>query len=175
MNRELIKYGIHNEASNIRAHVAPLACCVFVFPTVCGKKATKNKPIVKGYQPGFDFPTSEGFLVSPNEIEYLRTIKIHPSRFAGFDEHLTTTEKGNKAVELVECMLKAGKFPLWMEGEFITDSNIQTKGTDLIVKGNWRIEVKCDFRASFEKGKPNPKCTGNLYLQDAECNPGKFI
>lgn len=176
MIQELFDYGIHNEASNIRAHVAPLSCCVFVFPRVSALKAIqKHKPkTVKAWQPGFDFPTAEGYLINPSQIPYIRTIKIDPTRFEGFSEELTTTEKGDKAVYIVEQMLKAGKFPLWLEGEFVNDQSIQVTGTDVTVSGRWKIEVKCDYRASHTKGEPNPRCTGNLFLQIAEVNPGKY-
>jgi hypothetical protein len=175
MIMELFDYGIHNEASNIRAHVAPLASCVFVFPTICGVKAMKGKQKKLAYQPGVDYPTAEGALVKPCEIAHLRTIRLHPDRFEGFTEQLSTSEKGDKAVEIVQMMLKFGKFPLWLEGEFVKDVSIQTTGTDVVVKGKWKIEVKCDFRASAEKGSPNKLCTGNLFLQTAERNPFHYV
>jgi hypothetical protein len=175
MIMELFEYGIHNEASNIRAHVAPLACCVFVFPTICGVRAMKGKQKKFAYQPGVDYPTAEGALVKPREIANLRTIKIHPSRLEGFSEDLTTSEKGDKAVEIVQAMLKHGKFPLWFEGEFVKDVDVQTTGTDVIVQGKWKIEVKCDYRASTERGEPNKLCTGNLFLQTAERNPFRYV
>ena len=93
----------------------------------------------------------------------------------GFIETLSTSEKGDRAVDIVSAFLKSGRFPLWLEGEFVTDREIQITGTDIKVKGNWKIEVKCDFRASDERGQPHPNCTGNLYLQVAERNPLRRI
>lgn len=171
MSAELFDYGIHNEASNIRAHVAPLACRVFVFPTICGVRAMKGRRMANAYQPGVEGPTAKGALVPPGEIENIRCIRIDPSRFDGFEEGLSTSEKGDRAVAIVQCMLKAGRFPLWLEGCFVTDVEMQTTGTDVIVQGKWKIEVKCDYRASMERGEPHPLCTGNLFLQVAERNP----
>ena len=171
MTARLFEYGIHNEASNIRAHVAPLSCRVFVFPTACGIRAMKGTQKRNAFQPGIAYPTALGHLVKPSAIEGLKSIPIAEWRFKDFTEDLTTTEKGDRAVRIIEEMLKAGAFPLWVEGEFIKDTQIQISGTDVLVKGQWKIEVKCDFRASEKPKHPNPRCTGNLFLQIAECNP----
>lgn len=172
---ELFEYGIHNEASNIRAHVAPLANCVFVFPTISARRfIEENKKSlrkVSGFQDGVIGKTSDGYLISPSSIEYMRVIKIKPDRFVGFSESLSTPEKGDRAVAIVEALLKAGRFPLWFEGEFAMDLETQLKGSDISASGKWSIEVKCDFRASEQPGKPDARCTGNLFLQTAERNP----
>jgi hypothetical protein len=169
--QELVDYGIHNEASNIRAHVAPLAAIIFVFPT-CGviniMRKFQKKP---AFQTGVIGKTAEGHCVPPSSIPNMRRLKIDPSRLIGFEETLSTTEKGNRAVAIVSAFMKAGRFPFWIEGEGITDKQIQITGTDILVSGKWTVEVKCDFRASEEYGKPHLRCTGNLYLQVAERNP----
>lgn len=170
---ELIDYGIHNEASNIRAHVSVLGQMMFVFPTRCGVAVMRNFRRAPAYQSGVNGRTAEGYLVPPSAISNIRFIRIHPDRLWGFDECLSTTEKGTRAVEIVSASLKAGRFPLWMEGEYVTDESIQVTGTDLVVRGTWKIEVKCDYRASLKKGEPHPLCTGNLYLQVSERNPLK--
>lgn len=170
---ELIEYGIHNEASNIRAHVAVLAKMLYVFPTICGVRAMKAHPIKQAKQPGCEYFTASGHCVPPDAIENIRRLKIADVRLEGFDESLTTTQKGDRAVAIVEAFLKAGRFPLWLEGEFITDAKIQRTGTDLAVNGKWKIEVKCDYKASDARGVPDKRCTGNLYLQVAELNPFK--
>ena len=123
------------------------------------------------FQPGVKHATAIGKLVKPGSIENIQSILISDNRFDGFTEDLSTSEKGDRAVLIVQELLKAGRFPLWVEGEFINDTQIQIKGTDVIVKGQWKIEVKCDFRASLEPESPHPRCTGNLFLQTAECNP----
>jgi len=173
MTAQLFQYGIHNEASNIRAHVAPLARRVFIFPTISGKKAALMPGLRErmAFQPGVKHATAIGKLVKPGSIENIQSILISDNRFDGFTEDLSTSEKGDRAVLIVQELLKAGRFPLWVEGEFIKDTQIQINGTDVIVKGQWKIEVKCDFRASLEPESPHPRCTGNLFLQIAECNP----
>jgi hypothetical protein len=173
MMAQLFQYGIHNEASNLRAHVAPLARRVFIFPTISGKKAALMPGLRErmAFQPGVKHATAMGKLVKPGSIENIQSILISDKRFDGFTEDLSTSEKGDRAVLIVQELLKAGRFPLWVEGEFIKDTQIQINGTDVIVKGQWKIEVKCDFRASLEPESPHPRCTGNLFLQIAECNP----
>ena len=167
---ELVDYGIHNEASNIRAHVGVLAALLFVFPTRPAANTMRRYPVKRAYQPGVTYATAAGHTVPIVEIPHLRTLRIAPERLVGFHDALSTTEKGNRAVQIVEAFLKGGRFPLWFEGEFVQDAEIQQRGTDLIVRGQWRIEVKCDYRAG---PKTVPGCSGNLYLQTAECNPFK--
>jgi len=168
---ELFDYGIHNEASNIRAHVAPLACCVFVFPTICGVRALEGTETRPAFQPSVSYPTAWGHIVPPSKIKDLKHIRINQEHFVDFTEDLSTHLKGEKAVCIIQKMLRGGVFPLWIDGEFLQDIEMQVTGTDIAVRGKWKIEVKCDYRASMERGKPHPKCTGNLYLQTAECNP----
>ena len=174
MGSELFDYGIHNEASHIRAHVAPLAKTLFVFPTICGRMAIKGKSTVSAFQPGIEQETARGVLVPPSSIPHIRALKISDEHLVGFNEELSTTEKGNRAVEIVHIALKRGRFPLWFDGEFINDVDMQTTETDIRIRGQWKIEVKCDYRASKEKGTPHPRCTGNLFLQVAERNPLKM-
>ena len=161
--------------SNIRAHVAVLAKLLYVFPTICGVRAMRGKPTTPAYQPGVEGPTAMGHKVHPGEINNLQRRPIKPERLLGFDETLSTSEKGNRAVEIVTAFLKGGHFPLWLEGEFVTEPELQTTGTDLLVRGTWKIEVKCDYRASDCYGIPHPRCTGNLFLQISERNPLKRI
>lgn len=168
---ELFDYGIHNESSNIRAHVAPLAAILFVFPTRSALEVMRRFPKKPAFQPGVNGRTAEGFCVQPCAIPHLRRLCIAPERLIGFAEELTTVEKGARAVAIVAAFLKAGRFPLWLEGQFALEKDLQITGTDIVVRGCWKIEVKCDFRASDEFGKPHPRCTGNLYLQIAERNP----
>lgn len=175
MTRQLFDYGIHNEASNIRAHVGVLAKTLFVFPTIEAVRVMHKFRTVKAFQPGCDFPTAEGKLAPPNEIPNLRAIPFHSRRCEGFEENLSTSEKGDRAVQIVSDCLKCGRFPLWLEGEFVHEKEIQITGTDLVVVGRWKIEVKCDFKASVKKGEPHERCTGHLFLQTAECNPKKLI
>lgn len=172
---QLFDYGIHNEASHIRAHVAPLACCVFIFPTISAKRYIERNhgklKSVAGFQDGVKGKTSEGFLVKPRDIDHVRIIRLQKCRVDRFHENMTTTEKGDAAVEVVMSMLKEGRFPIWFDGQFMNDLETQITGTDILIAGRWHIEVKCDYRASEVWGQPHPKCTGNLFLQTAERNP----
>lgn len=168
---ELFDYGIHNESSDIRAHVAVYAKTLFVFPTVCAVRVMEKYPLKPAFQNGVNGPTAEGHCVVPSEIDGIRRLRISDERLVGFDEGLSTTDKGNRAVDIVSAFLKAGRFPLWLEGEFVKEVDIQRTGTDLKVQGRWRIEVKCDFRASDMYGIPHPRCTGRLFLQIRERNP----
>ena len=172
---QLFDYGIHNEASNIRAHVGVLAKTLFVFPTVCAVRVMPGFAKKGARQPGVNGITAEGYCVPPAAIPNLRRLAIAEERLVGFDDDLSTSEKGNRAVAIVTAFLKAGRFPLWLEGDFVTDPEIQITGTDIRVRGNWKIEVKCDYRASDTYGKPHWNCTGNLYLQIAERNPLRRI
>lgn len=171
--RELFDYGIHNEASNIRAHVAPASTTLFVFPTICAVQIMKNYPKVPAFQQGVEGATAVGYLVPPKAIPYIRCLQIGTNRLDGFVPNLSTTEKGDRAVKVVNDFLMGGRFPLWLEGAFVTDKEIQITGTDIVVQGKWKIEVKCDYWASTEKGEPIAGCTGNLYLQILERNPLK--
>lgn len=170
-SRELFDYGIHNEASNIRAHVGVLSRTLFVFPTVSAVGVMRSFKSVSGFQPGIESPTSRGYVVPPSKIPNLRMLQIAEERLSGFCEHLSTSEKGNRAVAIVMAFLKSGRFPLWVEGELVNELAVQITGTDIVVKGNWKIEVKCDYRASAERGRPHERCSGFLFLQSAERNP----
>ena len=169
--KSLFDFGIHNEASNIRAHVAVLARTLYVFPTLCAVRVMKQYRTLEAFQPGVTGATAVGHCVPPDAIENIRKLRIAEARLSDFREDLPTGAKGDKAVAIVEAYLKAGRFPLWIESEFIDSPAIQRTGTDLIVNSKWRIEVKCDFRASDARGQPHERCTGSLYLQIAERNP----
>lgn len=168
---ELFDYGIHNESSNIRAHVGVYAKTLFVFPTVCAVRVMGKYPVKPAFQTGVNGETAKGHCVPPSAIANLRRLRISEERLIGYEESLSTSKKGERAVAIVSAFLKAGRFPLWLEGEFIQEKDIQITGTDMRVRGLWNIEVKCDFRASDEYGKPHPRCTGCLYLQILERNP----
>jgi hypothetical protein len=166
----LIDYGIHNEASNIRAHVCVLARTVYIFPTHSAVAIMGKYPVAFARQPGVLYPTAKGHKVPVTAIPNVRKIILSDSRLQEFTESLPTTEKGRRAQDVIIAILKAGKFPLWFEPEIVEDADIQRQGEDLIVKGKWKIEVKCDFRGGI-----GPGCTGNLYLQIAELNPLKHF
>jgi hypothetical protein len=173
----LVNYGIQNEGSDIRAHVAVLARVVYVYKTRVGHNAInpdKHK-LVPGRQldkNGHDMiVTAAGYLVPPDDIPGLRTIFVPDQiwELANFDKTQGTSEKGNKAVRIVKWLLNNGRFPIWVHPEIIEDADLQISGTDILVRAKTKIQVKCDYRA----GTGAPGCTGNLFLQIAESNPFK--
>lgn len=168
----LIAYGIQNEQSDIRAHVGVLSGKVYVYRTEDGLKAieTFDRKPRPASQPGVNFVTAYGFAVPWRDIPRIvaipckSLIDMHNIR-----ESDSTSDKGDKAAQVVETLIRYGWFPLPVEPQSVTSASIQRQGVDLIVQGKWRIQVKCDFRA----GDGHEKCTGNLYLQIAERNPFK--
>lgn len=167
-NTKLVPYGIAEEQSDIRAHVSVVGRVVYVYPTVdcIATIDSKTYPKAPAYQK--DIQTAEGYLVPPDDITHLKRIQIPDiiMGVANFSEYDNTSLKGNKAVFVVKYLLRAGLFPLWTEPTLIDDVDMQVSGMDIIVKLNTRIQVKCDWKAGTEAG-----CTGNLYIQTAECNP----
>ena len=163
---ELFDYGIHNEATDIRAHVAVLAQKLYVFPTISAVRIMKNYPKRSAKQSGVTGWTAEGHTVPVRDIPNLRELSISPDRLEGFTESLSTSEKGKRATDIVTAFLRAGRFPLWFDGELIGDTEMQIKGVDIYVRGKWKIQTKCDYRAGFGAG-----CSGNVFLQTAERNP----
>lgn len=168
---DLFGYGVQNEESDIRAHVCVLAERVYVFPTWAGVKAIKSGlwPEVPAYQTGVDFATAKGFLIRPEGIERC-TFVLVPAliREINFSPTDSTSIKGEKAAGVVETMLRRGWFPLPADPDTITDLTLQRSGVDIMVVGNWRIQVKCDYRGGCGK---DIGCTGNLFLQTQELNP----
>lgn len=169
----LYESGIQNESANIRAHVGVLAGKLFIFKRQNAVDIMKDYVCLPGYQPGVSEATALGYIVPPNDIEGMAILDIPAHYLEGFHDNLSTSEKGNRAVAIVMDCIAAGKFPFSFNGEFVIDKDIQISGTDIIVKANIRIEVKCDYKASVRKGAPDKRCTGNLYIQIAESNPLK--
>jgi len=170
---ELFDYGIYTECSDVRAHVGVLAKMVFVFPTRNAISAVEehNPKLVFGFQSGVSAPTASGWLIALELIRDLRTIPVKSnwSGWYGWTDNLSTTQKGQRAVELVLQMLRLGRLPIWLDNvEDDPRQNIQIKGTDIVVYAHKRIQVKCDFRAG---PKSIPGCTGNIFIQKSERNP----
>lgn len=177
-NTKLVEYGIQNEQSDLRAHVGVLAGKVYVYSTVKGL-ATLRDGLAKGlYQPraaytevghrgGAKLQTATGYAVPVGHIRHVAVEAADIIKAQGFIETDSTTAKGAKAQNVVEYLLRRGLFPLPVAAEIVQSIDMQRQGLDLVVRGTWRIQVKCDWRA----GTGAPGCTGNLYLQTAECNP----
>lgn len=168
LNARLFDYGIQDEESDLRAHVSVVAGIVYVFPTkpvlalCCSGKYTP-KP---AWQPGVATPTASGYVIPWRDIPYIVPVNARPAiERENFIETESTTVKGRKAVNVVAYLLRCGWFPLMgvvpKEPETL---EMQHKGVDLLVSGDWKIQVKCDWHAG-EGG------TGNLYIQIAERNP----
>jgi len=168
-NTKLVDYGIMHEESDIRAHVSVITGIVYVYPTAEAVElvGSGNYRMASAYTNGIE--TARGYLVPPGDIPHCREVPIPPKVLtaARFLEGDTTSQKGDKAVSIVKWLLRAGQFPLWVESEIIKDHEMQVNGTDIIVRINTRIQVKCDYRA----GKKESGGTGNLFIQIAECNP----
>lgn len=181
-NTKLVPCGIQTEKSDLRAHVSISARGVYLFPTKNGSKITDQcrKMELGGQKPPYfkvqvktgQIVTAEGYLVPPDDIPGCLRIPIPLSVFLGAnfkpeDQYGCTTIRGDKAVAIVKEMLKLGLIPVTLEVNEVTDQDLQISGTDIIVKAQARIQVKCDWRA----GHRDFGGTGNLFLQVAECNP----
>lgn len=167
---DLFAYGILEEDSTVRAHVGVLAQCVYVFQTQAARAFLLDKghfyPPRPAGQPGVNGWTGLGHPIPWKLIPGVRCIPYTSYTWTQFQRSMTTTEKGRQAVECVCQLMKAGRFPCWIEGNESSDSRIQIRGTDMIVWHKIKIQVKCDWEAG-----DGPGCTGNLYLQIKERNP----
>jgi hypothetical protein len=166
---DLAEYGILQENSHIRAHVSVTARCVYAFRTRCAIDAvsTGKYPKRQAYQPGINGATAAGFIVPVNDIEDVRRVVWNDVQWwTYFQPDMTTTQKGALAVRVVQRTLERGLFPLWLSGVSEVGKELDIQGTDILINGVWRLQVKCDYNAG-DGG------TGNLYIQTAERNPLK--
>lgn len=175
MNTVLIPYGIQNEQSDIRAHVGVLAQRVFVYRTrvMVDLLLKQNFPTAFATQEGANGQwTGKGKLVPIHAVPRMYIIPCPKFSWHTFPARTdTTSARGDKAVELICLLLKHGAFPLWVRASESKDAKIQINGTDIVVVANQRIQVKCDYNAGLRSW--HPECTGNLFVQTAECNPFK--
>lgn len=167
MRYNLVDYGIQNEKSDFRVHVCVKSRQVWFYPTSCGVLAMYDYPIgIK--KNGNGIITGKGHLVPPRCIEHSRLLASDPRWFGSFSQWQfddNESFKGSKAVELVKNVIKHGKFPFSVEGwNNVEDLNLQIEGVDLLVMGDRRVQVKCDWNGGDRPG------TGNLFLQIAELN-----
>lgn len=172
-NVDLVEHGIQTEQSDLRVHVCPNAGKVYVFPTKLVvehiKQARYTAKSVYTVVNGKKVCTAKGYVVPVENIPGIRAVGAATIiSGAGFREDDSTSEKGNKAVFVVENLIRVGHFPLATQPEFVRDATIQKSGTDLIVSATHRLEVKCDYNGGSPK---TAGVTGNLFLQFAECNP----
>lgn len=166
--------GIADERSNLRCHVAPATRSIFVFRTDDARRVLLSGTYrkVTATQPGVDGVTAEGYAVPWQHIPHIMALRwTTVPWWERFAPTMTTSEKGAAAVRVVQDLLRLGRFPLPIQVRETTDTAVQIAGTDLVVRGTWTVQVKCDYRAG---GVP-PDGTGNLFLQVAECNPLRRI
>lgn len=168
----LFEYGIFQEDSTIRAHVGVTARTVFVFRTHLMRDLIKNKNYLlrPAGQNGVTGITAEGWLVPIDDIPDLREIRWRTFPWwEAISDQDSLQIKGQKAVQVVLEILRQGLFPFWIDTKESFSSQVQIHGTDILIIGNHKIQVKCDFKAGRK-----PFGTGNLYIQKAELNPFKF-
>ena len=169
----LFEYGIHTEASDIRAHVSVVNQTIYVFQTRSGRAAVAQQswPIAAACQAGVDGKTADGWLVPVEAIEDLRRVKFHSwEGWRQFRRELSTSRKGQLAVLCAISAMQRGRFPMWLDAAEDKRTYVQQQGTDVLVFCRKRIQVKCDYCA----GDP-PAGSGNLFLQRSERNPLKRI
>ena len=169
LDASLFEYGIHTEASDIRAHVSVVNRTIYVFQTRLGVEAIEreNPPLRTASQPGVSGITAEGWVVAVTSIPDLRRVKFESwGGWPEFSEHLTTSAKGALAVRCTIEAMKRGRFPFWLDATEDERENVQILGTDILVFCRKRVQVKCDYRCG-----DRPLGTGNLFLQRAERNP----
>lgn len=167
-NTKLVDYGIHNEQSDLRAHVGVMAGKVYVYSTrkaviLLSQKTYRLRDVVNMK---LKIVTAQGYAVPVQDIAPAivdAADLIGQQMFAPLDDE---SVKGNKAVAVVQSLLRRGRFPLPANPLIVEDIDMQRSGLDVVVKGKWRIQVKCDYYCGNGVG-----CTGNLFLQVAECNP----
>jgi hypothetical protein len=171
---ELYNYGIHIENSDIRCHVAPGTKLVFIFQTAAAISIlTENFPVKEASQPGVDYVTGRGYAVPWDAIPDIRRIRWYTvAWWDRFSRSQSTSEKGRHAVWVATELLRIGRFPLWTLGRDSERLELQIKGTDILMWGKWRIQVKCDY---FAGRGDDDSGTGNLFLQTAERNPLRRI
>lgn len=168
---ELMPYGIHDEQTDMRAHVCVVVRRIYVYATKAANELLTNRvyPTASAFQG--ELQTATGYLVPPKDIPGCRQIEppeVYWSLYP-ITSTMSTTEKGDKAAHIVELALKSGLIALPAQPRLIEDMDLQIKGVDIIASIHARIQVKCDFNG----GPKSLGGTGNLFLQIAEANPYK--
>lgn len=165
--------GIRTEDSDIRCHVAPGTRNIFVFKTadaVAALSITDTKYRRTATQDGVVGPTSIGYAIPWDTIRGIRCVRWTSTEWwLWFNQKQSTSEKGLCAIRVVQQLLRDGRFPFWCNHvDEEMNRSTQINGTDLVVSGEWRIQVKCDYNAG-------PHGTGNIFIQTNERNPLKCI
>lgn len=179
-NRKLVEYGIQNEGSDYRAHVCYPIMQVYVFATQNGRRGVeraktagiKPKPVRTG-----DMVTAMGYPVPVSWLEDVREVQIPLDIWKRYhiDDFQTTTQKGQMAAYIVFEMLKRNLIPLPVQPNHADSLGLQLNGTDILINSDLKMQVKCDLPGgSSTRADYNGRAaTGNLFLQESECNPYK--
>ena len=150
----LLDHGIQPEESDIRCHVAPGTRNTFVFQTAAAQalsaKCEDDRAALSflrssASQPGVTGVTAQGYAVPWDLIPGIRRLEWRTiDWWTWFSPDQSTSEKGHHAVSVVQHLLQDGRFPLWCHPPSAsTHAATQTAGTDLVLRGRWRINVKC--------------------------------
>ena len=173
-NKQLIEYGIQTENSNYRAHVGYKTQHIFVFPTQNGQKEVAKYSNQSKRTVSIDgkIITAKGYPIPINSIDSMQSIFIPHDVYQKYAIYpdMSTTTKGQLAVQIIFEMLNRMLIPLPVNINIKNKKAIQIKGTDIIISSKLRIQVKCDFNAGDKKFGG----TGNVFLQTDECNPYKL-
>jgi len=171
MNARLVKYGISEEESDIRAHVTLIGRQIVVFPTaeivrLIGetqyREATATQPGVNGQI------TARGYVVPITDIQRLAIVRSdkYPWPTQKQYDDMSLSNKGDIAVQAVCAAIRANRFPLWVSADIVSDIELDIRGMDITINARRRIQVKHDW-GCWNGG------TGNVFIQTHECNPLK--
>lgn len=168
---DLIPYGIDDEQTDVRVHVCVVARRIYVFATKEARELLNNRayPKVPAFQDGRQ--TATGYLVPPKDIPGCRQFELPDLYWQTYPirREMPTSEKGDRATQLVKLGLSGARIALPLQSRLIEDFNLQIEGVDIIAHLDARIQVKCDF----DGGSKAYGGTGNLFIQIAEANPNK--
>lgn len=167
MQETLVDYGIETEQSDFRVHCCVKAKEAWFFPIHSGVLAMYGCEYVSA-------KTFEGYKVPLQRIAGAKLLKTEGVWWDVFgkDQYFEeTSSKGSKAVELVKNILYHRSFPFYPDGWLEANEIDQIKGADLIIFGDRKIQVKCDWLGGSRMGGGS----GNLFLQTKECNTHKNI
>lgn len=162
---DLVEYGIQNEQSDYRIHVAFCCGLAFAFPTAAAVRALAGRdyPQFQAGQSGTNRITGAGFKVPPEDIPGCQEIEIPDDLLVSYPcaHDDSPPVKGRQAVNIAIGLLRRGLVLLPLLSREVEDADIQIQGVNLIITSRLRLQVKCDWWAAR---------TG-LRLQTAERNP----
>jgi hypothetical protein len=163
----VIAYGIANETSDMRVHVSVCTDLAYIFETEAMRKFIASNGDflrrVRAYQFGVSTPTAYGLLVPLRSADFVTAVSYSGIEDSKPSQDWSTTKKGAWAASIVACLANLGRLPLYIrDASEHWSREVQISGTDVIVSESFRIQTKCDWRASP---------TGNLFIQTHEANP----